>query len=98
MTVYLIHLDEKISNSQHYIGWTESEKTLSARIAHHKNGSGARFLRAANDMGIEYEVVRTWKDGNKRFERRLKNRKNAKLLCPICNKESWQSRAVDESA
>lgn len=36
--------------------------------------------------GINYEVVRTW-SGNRKLERKLKNRKKSSILCPICQKE-----------
>lgn len=87
--VYLIHLDEKMSHAQHYIGWTQSEKTLQARVDHHKAGCGSRFLRAAALTGIEFSVVRVWNDGDKHFERRLKNAKKASMLCPVCNPQNW---------
>lgn len=80
-TVYLIHLSEPIAGrSQHYIGWA---KYLPARIAHHKSGTGARFLQVAVQLHIAFDVVATW-EGNREFERKLKNRKKARMLCPIC--------------
>jgi predicted GIY-YIG superfamily endonuclease len=82
-TVYLIHLESAIAHSQHYIGWT---KHLSERIAHHKNKTGARFLQVAVELNIDFDVVRTW-EGDKNLERKLKNQKNARRICPICQKK-----------
>lgn len=83
-TVYLIHLSKPIADhAQHYIGWA---KHLEARINHHRNRSGARLLQVAVDLHIDFEVVRTW-EGDRQFERKLKNRKNARQLCPICRKK-----------
>jgi predicted GIY-YIG superfamily endonuclease len=86
MTVYLLHFDSPISKhhtAQHYIGWTE--QPLENRLEVHKQGNGARFTQVANERGIRYQIVRTWK-GNRKLERKLKNRKNSPKLCPICNK------------
>ncbi len=87
-TVYLIHLDAPIAHARHYIGWA---KWIKERIKPHRNGTGAKFLAEAVRREINFDVVRTWEnteentDGN--FERKLKNRKKARMLCPICRKE-----------
>lgn len=84
-TVYLIHLDEKISHAQHYIGWTNF---FEKRIEHHRNGNGAKFLAEAVRLSINFEVVRTWKNKDGNFERKLKNQKNARRLCPKCKEKT----------
>lgn len=87
MTVYLLHFHRPISErstAQHYIGHASSS-TLKKRIAHHRQGtSKARLLEVAHERGIGFDVVRVWKDGDRALERRLKRRKNAWQLCPIC--------------
>lgn len=80
-TVYLIHLDRPLAHSQHYIGWTND---LPNRMHEHETGRGSAFLRAAKEAGINFKVVRTWEGQDRNFERKLKNRKNAKFLCPTC--------------
>lgn len=80
-TVYLIHLDSKIAHAQHYIGWSQK---LKKRVWHHRNGSGALFLAEAARRGIAFDVVRKWAKADKNFERKLKNRKKAPELCPVC--------------
>ncbi len=80
-TVYLIHLEIKIAHAQHYIGWA---KWFSTRIRHHRNGTGAKFLAEAVRREINFDVVRTWENTDGNFERKLKNRKKARTLCPIC--------------
>lgn len=80
-TVYLIHLDRKMSHAQHYLGFTVN---VEGRLYYHRANRGSRFLAAANAVGISYEVVRRW-IGDRTLERALKNRKNARLLCPVCN-------------
>lgn len=84
-TVYLIHMDSKIHHAQHYIGWS---KHLKKRIAHHRKGTGAKLLAAAVERGINFDVARTWKNADGHFERKLKNRKKARLLCPTCRQEN----------
>jgi hypothetical protein len=37
--------------------------------------------------GIGFQIVRTW-PGSRSFERKLKNRKNARKLCPICRAQA----------
>jgi predicted GIY-YIG superfamily endonuclease len=93
-TVYLIHFSEPYITATgrkvwHYIGWA---KNLMARLSHHRKGTGARFLKAVNERGIHYEIVKVWEDETKEFERLLKNRKNAKCLCPVCRGEALSSR------
>lgn len=80
--VYLLHFDEKLADhAQHYIGFTSN---LSERLKRHARGQGAAIVRAAHDEGIKITLVATW-TGNRSYERMLKNRKNARRLCPICN-------------
>jgi predicted GIY-YIG superfamily endonuclease len=79
--VYLIHLNEKFKGCQHYIGFTEN---LEARLKHHHSGTGARFLKAVKEAGIDFGVSRTWPEGDRKLERRLKNWKKVRQLCPIC--------------
>jgi predicted GIY-YIG superfamily endonuclease len=83
-TVYLIHFDTHLAHARHYLGWTEGDD-IDARIESHKSGSGACILRACNENDIEYEVVRTWSNVDRFFERWLKNQKGTKFFCPCCN-------------
>lgn len=82
--VYLIHMDAKLHHAQHYLGFVK-RSSYRARLNHHQNGSGARMLNAVNQHNIPYGVVRTWPEGDRTLERRLKNQKNAPHLCPICS-------------
>ena len=81
-TVYLIHLDQPYKHARHYIGWASQ---LKRRIAHHRNGTGARFLQVVNEAGIDWKVVKTW-EGDRSLERRLKDRHGASRFCPVCLK------------
>ena len=84
--VYLLHFSEPISpdhTCQHYLGYT---KSLKKRIAEHETGSGARLVQVALERGISFVVARTWSNGTRALERKLKNQKMGPRLCPICNK------------
>ena len=80
-TVYLIHFLKPYKHARHYLGYSTN---LDKRIADHLCGMGARLLEVVTDAGIEWRLVRTW-PGDRELERKLKNRKDAPRLCPICN-------------
>jgi predicted GIY-YIG superfamily endonuclease len=77
----LIHFNRPYHHAKHYLGYSEH---LGKRITDHLAGIGARLLEVIIDAGIEWKLVRTW-PGDRELERRLKNRKEAPKLCPICN-------------
>ena len=77
-----IHFNKKLHHAQHYIGFVDSD--LGQRITLHKLGRGAKLLAAINQHGIEWNVVRVWRGADRSFERGLKNRKKALLLCQVC--------------
>lgn len=87
MTVYLIHFDRPLGDpnnprgtASHYIGYTDN---LERRLKEHAEGRGAAIMRAVWLAGIPWHVVRTW-EGGRDLERKLKRRKKARCLCPIC--------------
>lgn len=82
--VYLIHFETNYKRARHYIGYTEK---FEARMECHRKGKGSHLLNAVNKAGIPWSVVRTWPDKDGNFERKLKNRKNASQLCPVCKEE-----------
>jgi predicted GIY-YIG superfamily endonuclease len=90
-TVYLIKLDKKLKQSEYYIGWCKKDPL--ERLKTHRSGRGSRFLAACNVNGIDYHIVRTWKNKDRNFERKLKNRHNHKNLCPIYNPKLWRFKA-----
>jgi len=83
---YLLHFERPIApgrhTCQHYLGYTS--RRLRERIAEHRAGRGARLTQVAKERGIGFICVRTWRDTNRAFERRLKNRKEGNVLCPVC--------------
>lgn len=80
--VYLIHFEEKLHHAGHYLGYS---RILTTRIWLHKTNQGARLLKAVNEAGIPWRVVRTWVVDDQELERMLKNQKNSPRFCPICN-------------
>jgi len=78
--VYLLHLDRPYKHARHYMGWAHD---LDARLARHRSGNGARLIAVAAQAGIGWQLARTW-PGDRTLERRLKKRKNAPRLCPVC--------------
>jgi hypothetical protein len=52
-----------------------------------KHGPGATFMGFVNFMGVPWRLARTW-EGGYELEKKLKNRKQAPRLCPICNPEA----------
>lgn len=87
--VYLIHLDRPLKHARHYVGFCAAE-CPEDRLKRHKSGNGARMLRAANLVGIDYHIIRTWDNLTihqaRQLECRLKRQHNAPRLCPVCNK------------
>lgn len=79
-TVYLLHFSSRYKHAGHYLGWASD---LDARLVEHRAGRGARLVEVVIGAGIAVEVARTWA-GDRNLERRLKNRKGAPKLCPLC--------------
>jgi len=81
--IYLIHFTQAYWHARHYLGSTDN---LAARIEAHRSGNGARLMEVITAAGIDWQVVRTWA-GSRQVERRIKNRKEAPALCPVCSGE-----------
>lgn len=79
--VYLVHFDRPLAHARHYLG---SADDVQRRLVEHAKGQGARLMEVITQAGIGFTLARTWEGGRKE-ERKLKNRKNAPKLCPICN-------------
>lgn len=88
--VYLLHLDTPLKHAKHYIGTCQD---LEKRLARHREGQGARMLAVCNEQGITYQVVRTW-EGGRQEELRIKARKAAPRLCPICSPKNRRAKTL----
>ena len=78
---YLLHFEPAYKQARHYLGFAED---IEPRIDAHLHGRGARLTQVAVDAGCSLVLVRVWLGATRRDERRLKNRKHAPALCPIC--------------
>jgi hypothetical protein len=87
-TVYLLQITEPYRHAKHYMGWTEN---LSARLALHTEGRGARLVEVVIGHGIGFVLARTW-TGDRFLERKLKGRRMAPRYCPICRAERHRPR------
>lgn len=83
--VYLIHFDCAYKHARHYLGFVQRPDMLTARIAKHSSGNGARLMAVITQANITFHVARVWPDGDRTFERTLKNLKATPRLCPTCN-------------
>ena len=86
--LYLVCFETRIGDltnpkgaAGHYLGWADD---VDARMAEHRARRGARILAACVERGIAFDVVRTWADVDRAFERRIKRQHNAWRLCPRC--------------
>ena len=95
MCVYLIHmfglLGSDKHSANHYLGYATD---VTERLRLHRAGLGARMLEVAAERGIRFEVVRIWQGGDRKLERRLKDRGHACELCPVCSGAAAFRRAV----
>lgn len=83
-TVYLVCFADRLCHAKHYVGWTK-DKSTDGRLEYHRKKRGSRLLAAVVSAGIAFDVARVWKNADRNFERKIKNRKNATALCPNCN-------------
>ena len=87
--IYLLHYDRPLHHAQHYLGSCDDPQ----RIQDHGNGtSRARLPHVFCQLGVQFVVARTW-EGGRTGERKLKNQKNARVLCPICRTAKLTIRA-----
>jgi predicted GIY-YIG superfamily endonuclease len=84
---YLFHFEPSYKHAAHYLGWSPE---VQARIHAHLCGRGARLTKVARAAGSTLLLVRTWPDGDRALERRLKNWHGSAPLCPICRGEAVQ--------
>lgn len=83
--VYLLHFLRPHAHASHYLGWAQD---VPKRLARHRSGQGARLIAVILAAGNDFVLARTWPGADKAMERKLKKRRNAKFLCPICRGEA----------
>jgi predicted GIY-YIG superfamily endonuclease len=90
--IYLLHFDRPLAHAQHYLGFTDD---LETRLRLHANPNGSshhRLMQVIHEQGIGFVLARAW-DGDRTRERALKQHRNGRRLCPICNANAHR-RAV----
>jgi hypothetical protein len=98
--VYVICMNKPLGGgkqeARHYIGSTKYPKTAEERLQDHKDGrpGSAAILRAANERGIDYHIVRDW-PGNPHLENQLKLH-SAKRYCPECTPDARVPKLVQK--
>jgi predicted GIY-YIG superfamily endonuclease len=80
--VYLLHFEPSYRHAKHYVGYANN---LDARIAHHRNGTGANLTKYASAAGCQLIVARTWNNATRATERKIKTSRHHSRLCPLCN-------------
>jgi predicted GIY-YIG superfamily endonuclease len=94
---YLIHFNTPYTSPNgkktisHYLGWSSD---ITARLAHHANGTGARVMEVIHEAGITFTCARQWKGATRTDERHMKNRHNHRALCPICHGQITSRKAA----
>lgn len=86
--IYILHIEPPLAHARHYVGWTK-DKDVSRRVKQHLTQSGRRpskLIRAALAAGRKVTLVGTL-EGDRNFERQLKNRGGASNYCPACRPE-----------
>ena len=82
-TIYLLHFDQKIGRSQHYLGWT---RNLDQRLEDHRAGRGGKTTARFRAAGIGFKLAAQW-SGSPDDEKRLKN-KSLRSLFSICKERT----------
>lgn len=86
--VYLLHFVEPISKkhtTQHYLGYGSDVDVRIQQQRRGKKNIAANLCHVAKRRRIRFVVAKLWIDGDRKLERQLKNKKNHRKLCPICN-------------
>lgn len=92
--LYLLHFDPPVQHARHYLGYVNGgqvgiQERVQRRLDEHRTSlsKGSPLVRAAVAQGSTITLARTWVPSDRTTERKLKNRKNAGQLCPICQEE-----------
>lgn len=83
-SLYLLHFSEPLAHARHYFGFC-AEDDPSARVAKHLAGKGSPLVKAALAAGITVTLAWTI-NGDRNFERRIKNRGSLCRWCPACGR------------
>ena len=93
--IYLLHLDEKFSHTQHYLGWAQNFPALKKRVLLHATGYGSTYTKHVYKAGIRITVARIF-PGDRNEERRLKNCKMAPRYCHCCQYRKDRNKFLEQ--
>lgn len=83
--VYVLHFDPPYLHASHYIGFTEHED-VATRLIEHISGRGSPLVKAAVANGSRVEIAHVLINGDRNFERRIKNRRDVCTWCRLCGR------------
>lgn len=99
--IYLVHFEQPLAHARHYLGFVDTEKdrdpvkALESRLDYHRRGRGSKLLAAVARAGIPFDVVRTWPEGTRTQERKLKGHSSTRI-CPVCEGDlAWGRGRLD---
>jgi hypothetical protein len=72
-------------SARHYLGYSPTIQSLSARLMKHRSGRGAHLTKALAGLPNQKLLLATVIQGGREEERLLKRRKEFSRLCPVCN-------------
>lgn len=88
--IYILKFSIPLGNERHqaqfYLGYAED---VDSRVEEHRKGQGATITRRAVERGAELEVVMVI-EGDRKLERKLKNRKSHKRVIASLQKRANQ--------
>lgn len=81
--LYLLHFEPGYRHARHYLGIADD---VAARVLEHVacGSKSSPLVRAAARSGSAILLARTWDDGTRTLERRLKRQGGLSRHCPLC--------------
>lgn len=96
IAVYLVHYKRPRKHIRHAVRVVEAPAGVIRKLYRHLD---TEVIDApAQREGIEFVLVRTWKDRGEAFERKLKRQKHHSRLCPACNPKGYAGRTTRTDA
>jgi hypothetical protein len=68
------------------------------RVTGRTHGPGATLMGVVNSRNIPWRLVRTWDGADQHFESRIKHRKKAPSLCPVCNPRAYRLAQQEQTS
>jgi len=84
--VYVLHFDEPLRHSRHYVG---STNVLQKRLISHARGTGSRLCEVLHERQMDWRLATLYVVNSthvRKLERYLKSQHNGPRYCNICSK------------